>query len=236
MAVLNCKNMTIFWKEEMNMKVQGIIFDVDGTLLDSMPFWKNVGNRFLASVGVEPKEDTEERLLSMSLYDAAIYYKNECGVPMSEQGIIDSINKMMEEFYMNEDALKPGMSEILALFHEHGIKMCIATATDRYLIEAALRKNIIDKYFLRIFTCNEVGMGKEDPLIFDTAAEYMGTDRSNTVVFEDALYAVRTAKKAGYTVIAVADAQSGNPAPIIELADYYVDENNIVSISHKLLT
>ncbi len=217
------------------MKVNGIIFDVDGTLLDSMPFWKNVGNRFLDSVGVKPKEDTEERLRSMSLYDAAIYYKNECGVPMAEQEIIDRINRLMEEFYMNENALKPGMADILKIFHEKGIKMCIATATDRYLIEAALKKNGIDGYFMKIFTCNEVGVGKEEPLIFDKAAKYMGTDKTDTVIFEDALYAVRTAKNAGYTVVAVEDSLSGDPTPIIELADHYVNGDNVVSVCRMLV-
>lgn len=210
------------------MNVKGIIFDVDGTLLDSMPVWKNVGLDYLRSVNVEPKEDTEERLRSMSLYDAAVYYKEECHVPVSVEEIINSINSMIEHFYMNEEALKPGVAQMLDTFYNAGIKMCIATATDRYLIEASLKKNGIDRYFEKIFTCNEVGAGKENPLIYDMAAKYMGTDKSNTIIFEDALYAITSAKNAGYTVIAVADKQAGDPEVIRNMADYYMEEGNIL--------
>ena len=209
------------------MKVKGVIFDVDGTLLDSMPVWKNVGLRFLASVNISPKEDTEERLRSMSLYDAAVYYKEECDVPMSVDEIVDRINGMIEHFYMNEEALKPGIRELLERLSAAGVKMCIATATDRYLIEGALKNNGIDKYFDGIFTCNEVGAGKESPLIFDEAMKSLGTTKENTVIFEDSLYAVRSAKDAGYTVIAVEDKQAGNPEDIKQLADYYFEEGFI---------
>lgn len=210
-------------------KVEGIIFDVDGTLLDSMPVWKNVGLRFLESVGISPKEDTEERLRSMSLYDAAVYYKEECNVPMTVEEIIDRINGMIEHFYLNEEALKPGVRELLESLYNAGVKMCIATATDRYLIEGALKNNGIDKYFGKIFTCGEVGAGKESPLIFDQAMKYLGTSKDNTVIFEDALYSIRTAKTAGYTVIAVEDKQAGNPEDIVNLADFYMKEGTILN-------
>ncbi|MBE5937917.1 MAG: HAD family phosphatase [Lachnospiraceae bacterium] len=206
------------------MITKGIIFDVDGTMLDSMHVWKNVGLDYLASVNVEPKENMEDTLRSMSLYEVAHYYKEECNVPHTVPEIIDIINSMIEKFYREADSIKPGVKELLKFFYDNGIKMCVSTATDRYLIEAALEKNGIAQYFEKIFTCNEVGKGKSDPLIYDLAMEFMGTDKESTLIFEDALYAITTAKNAGYRVVAVADRQAGNPEDIKNIADYYLED------------
>ena len=101
--------------------------------------------------------------------------------------------------------------------------MCIATATDRYLVEKTLRINNIDKYFCDIFTCTEVGAGKENPLIFEKALECLGTDKSNTLIFEDALHAIKTAKKAGFKVVAVYDFFSESDTfEIINISDIYM--------------
>ena len=101
--------------------------------------------------------------------------------------------------------------------------MCIATATDRYQIEAALSRCGMADYFEEIFTCSEVGHGKDEPHIFRKAMEHFAADRGNTVIFEDALHAIQTAKADGFVVVAVCDNSEKRQNEIRELADYYIE-------------
>ena len=102
--------------------------------------------------------------------------------------------------------------------------MCIATASDRYQVEAALKRCGMDRFFDAIFTCTEVGHGKDEPIIFRRAMEHFGADRRNTVVFEDAIHAVQTAKADGFTVAAVFDTSEQHQAEIQEFAECYIPD------------
>ena len=114
------------------MKISGAIFDVDGTLLDSMSIWDTIGADYLRSIGYIPRENLNEIFKNMSLLQAAEYYRNEYGV--------SGVNAMLEQFYQYEAPLKPGAAELLARLRQNRVKLCIATATDRYLVEAALAR------------------------------------------------------------------------------------------------
>lgn len=105
------------------------------------------------------------------------------------------IDRIIEHFYRDEVQPKPGVVPFLKELRAKGVDVCIATATDRYLIEAALRRCGIENLFDAIFTCSEVGHGKDEPVIFRRAMEHFGAQRGSTVVFEDAIHAVETAKK-----------------------------------------
>jgi len=181
---------------------------MDGTLLDSMTIWETAIIKYLKCRGVTPEADIFKTVRSMSLRQLCDYLSAVYGLRLSQEEIADGINGIVEDFYFHRAPLKAGVSDALRLLRARGVKMCVATATDRYLAEAALRRTGIDRYFGEIFTCTEVGAGKDSPEIFLRALDFLGTSPGETVVFEDALHAVVTAKKAGLTVVAVYDAWS----------------------------
>ena len=213
------------------MKIQGAVFDVDGTLLDSLSVWDTIGEDYLCSLGYEPGKNLKEMLKNMSLYQAACYCQREYGVTLSTDEIMNGINAMLERFYRYEALLKPGAGKLLEWLQERGVKLCIATATDRYLVEAALKRCGVLSCFGKIFTCNEVGHGKDEPHIFEAALGFLGTEKSETLVFEDALYALRTAKTAGFPVAAVRDDHEKAQEEVRALADIYMEE---LTQFHKL--
>ena len=206
------------------MRIRGAIFDVDGTLLDSMFIWDTIGETYLRSIGYQPKENLNETFKNMSLRQAARYYQTEYGVTLSIDQIMDGVNAMLERYYRFEVPLKPGVAELLERLRQNGVKLCIATATDRHLVEAALDRCGVLSCFGEIFTCNEVGHGKDEPDIFEEALRFLGTEKAETVVFDDALYAVRTAKEAGFPVAAVYDSHEKAQDQIRMLADVYLEE------------
>ena len=204
--------------------IQGAIFDVDGTLLDSMSVWANIGADYLRFLGYEPRENLNETFKSMSLYQAACYYQSEYGVTLSTDEIIGGVNDRIGQFYRERAGLKPGVAGFLRQLREKGVKMCIATATDRPLVEAALERCGVLAYFSDIFTCFSVGHGKDEPVIYRTALEHLQTARAKTIVFEDALYAARTARRDNFVTAAVYDAYEKHQAELRAAADLYITD------------
>ena len=185
--------------------IKGAIFDVDGTILDSMPIWENVAGDFLKSRGIMPRPDLNERLSTLGGSKVSEFLRAEYGIDESKDKIRDGVNGFLADFYFNIAPLKDGILDILNVFQELGIKMCVATATDRCLIEPALERCGILGYFGRIFTCGEEDTTKRHPDIYIRASAFLGTDIADTLVFEDALYAVKTVKNAGFPLVAIYD-------------------------------
>lgn len=206
-----------------DMKIRLAIFDFDGTLFDSMFVWDEAGKVFLGSLGKEPKPGMREAVRTMSMAQSAEYIKSECDLDLSVEEIIAGIDKTIENYYINVVQPKPGIPELLEELKSSGTSICIATATDRYLIEAALKRCGLLKFFDVIFTCSEVGAGKDEPIIFRKAMEHFGADRESTLVFEDSLYATKTAKADGFKVLAVCDQSEKNQAELEQIADIYIE-------------
>ena len=206
------------------MKIECAIFDFDGTLFDSMFIWDCAGETYLRSQGRVPQPSLWEDLKPLSLYQSACYFQREYGLNLSVEKIMAGVNKVVEDFYIHQIRPKSGAVEFLEWLKKCGIHMCIATASERYQVEAALKRCGMDRFFDAIFTCTEVGRGKDEPVIFRRAMEHFGADRSNTVVFEDALHAVQTAKADGFTVAAIFDDSEKRQAEIQELADCHIPD------------
>lgn len=205
------------------MKIKCAIFDFDGTLFDSMFIWDTVGELYLRSLGKAPKPSMREDVRALSLYQSACYFQREYGLALSVEEIMAGINQTIEHFYIHEVLPKPGVVDFLEGMKKAGIPMCIATASDRYQIEAALGRCGMEGYFAAIFTCSEVGHGKDEPVIFQKAMEAFGSDRSTCVVFEDAIHAIQTAKADGFAVVAVFDRSEKRQREIHALADCYLE-------------
>lgn len=214
--------------------MEGAIFDLDGTLLDSMSIWDTVGEKYLRSIGYEPKENLNETLKTMSLRQAAWYYITEYGVSLSMDEIIDGVNKMICRYYTHQVELKPGVDAFLNDLYKNGIKMCIATATDRSLVEEALRRCGVFHYFSEIFTCTSIGHGKDSPMIYREALKHLGTDKLKTVVFEDAIHAIKTAKSDGFITIGVYDEYEKAQDEMKLFADFTISDYKDMDAFWKL--
>ena len=202
--------------------IKGAIFDLDGTLLDSMSIWDTIGEDYLRSLGIEPRENLAETFKTFTLEESAEYYRTHYDVTLSVAEIVDGVNGMIEDFYRNIVPLKKGVAEFLEKLSGDGVKMCIATVTDKYLVEATLKRLEIRGYFSEIFTTAEVGCGKNKPTIYRTALDHLGTPKSETVVFEDTLHALMTAKNDGFPVAAVYDEHESRQTEMKANGDYYI--------------
>ncbi len=189
------------------MDIKAFIMDMDGTLTDSMLAWRTLCDRYLISKGREPEPHLIEKLKPMSLKQSADYFREEYGIEDDWKKIIDDEMAIMDHFYHNEVELKPGVPEFLGLANKAGIRMCIASATEKPQVEAALsRCGILDRFEF-IITCSE-STGKDEPGIYEDALSRLGTEKKATWVVEDASYAVRTAHDAGFKVAGVYDASA----------------------------
>ena len=206
------------------MKLKCAIFDFDGTLFDSMFIWDMVGEVYLRSLGKEPKPSMREDIRALSLYQSSCYFKEEYDMDLSVEEIMAGINKTIENFYIHEVQPKSGVVDFLTRMKQQGIATCVATASEHYQIEAALQRCQMEHLFDAIFTCTEIGHGKDEPVIFRRAMEYFDAERSNTIVFEDALHAVETAKKDGFKVAVVFDNSEKRQTEIQQLGDCYITD------------
>lgn len=210
-------------RNEMKMITAGI-FDVDGTLLDSMPVWNDIGERYLRSIGVTCREGLGETLHTMSLEQGAAYLKHEYQLKKQTSEIVREVLKIVEDFYRYEAPLKAGVKETLEWLKEHQVRMAVATSGNRELAEAALERNGILGYFEKVFTCTETGSGKDEPVIYLETAGFLGSRPEQTLVVEDAFHAARTVKTAGFVVIGVYDeGNKENISEMREICDYYYE-------------
>lgn len=206
-------------------KIDGAIFDLDGTVLDSMHIWSEIGLLFLKNKGIEPPPGIEDEFVKMSMVQAAEYYIKNIDPKATVMDIVNEVNALVQDFYFNEVIKKDGVTEFLEFLKNKGVKMCIATATDKHLVKKALERNGLLDYFTEIFTCSSVGAGKDTPVIYNVALEHLGTSKENTYIFEDALYAIETAKNAGYKIIGINDvSEKSSPEEVKKLCDYYVND------------
>ena len=207
--------------------IRGAIFDIDGTVLDSMLFWKYAPEPFLKNIGLELEPDVGQATLFKSIQEIAEILKTEYNIETSEDAIISEISGTIKKFYKYDVRLKEGVGQFITDLKKAGIKITAATFSERQNVENALKRLGVIKYFDRIFTCAEIGAGKEKPDIYMTAAGFMGTTPEETWVFEDALYAVKTAKNAGFRTAGVYDPTSEEYAEELKtVSDIYFEKFN----------
>lgn len=187
------------------MDLYGAIFDMDGTVVDSMEMWRTLGVRFLKSLGKTPQAKANEQFSIMHLEDIVKMLHEVYGVDLPDNEVVDGMLALAADYYNNEICYKPGVERVLDELKEAGVRMCIATATNRTICEPGLKKLGADKYFEKVFSCDEVGADKNSPLIYRTAMEFMGGNRENTVVFEDHPNCAKTAFDDGFKVIGIYD-------------------------------
>ncbi|WP_373897600.1 HAD family hydrolase [Haloimpatiens sp. FM7315] len=205
-------------------KCKYAIFDMDGTLIDSMIIWKDLGKEYLRIKGIKAPENLNEILSAMSMTESSEYFRKTYGIGDSVEKIISDINKIIESKYKYEIELKNNVREYLSHLKAKGVTMCVTTATPLELANGVLKRLGILNYFSFVACCDEVGYGKNRPDIFYYALEKMKADIKDTVVYEDADYALETAKKAGFYTIGVYDESAAKSKEEIKnLCNEYIE-------------
>ncbi|RDY31307.1 HAD family hydrolase [Lachnotalea glycerini] len=211
-------------KKLKNIKdIQGAIFDMDGTLIDSMEMWDNIASQYLLSKGIMPEDNLGHILKNMSMQQGCDYVIETYSMTETSQEIVAGINTMIVEKYKTELPAKKGALELIEALAKENVAMCVATASDYHLADMCLTRIGIRKYLKGIYTCGEIKTGKDKPELFEYALERLGTQKECTYVFEDSLYAAVTAKQAGFRVVGVYDKISKHESEILkETVDIYI--------------
>lgn len=214
-------------KKDMLRDKEAVIFDLDGSLVDSMWMWREIDIEYLGRFGIELPENLQNEIEGMSFSETAVYFKNRFDIPDSLEQMKADWNQMAWDKYTNDVPLKPGIEEFLKGCKEHNIKLGIATSNSRELVDNIVNVHGLDNYFDCIMTACEVSKGKPAPDIYLAVAENLQVKPENCLVFEDIIPGIMAGKNAGMKVCAVEDEYSINDrAAKQEVADYYVEDFN----------
>ncbi|MDE6200552.1 MAG: HAD family phosphatase [Clostridiales bacterium] len=188
--------------------IRGVIFDLDGTLLDSLGVWGEIDERFLAMRGIEFPPDYTANVGTMEFRQAAEYTIERFGLSDSPEQIMQEWTDMAVDAYATELKLKPRAKEVLTELKARGIKLAVATSSITDMCLPALRNNGVLHLFDAVVTTREIGKGKTFPDVYLAAAQRLGVSPSCCAVCEDLLRAVITAKNAGFYTVGVYDKHS----------------------------
>lgn len=203
--------------------IKAVIFDLDGTLVDSMWMWRNIDIEYLGRYGIPLPETLQKDISGMSFSETAVYFKETFGIPESLEEIKQTWNEMAYYKYTHEVPLKPGVLAFLKRLKAKGIRTGIATSNSRELVEAVVKSLNIGEYLDEIHTSCEVEKGKPAPDIYLLVAECLGVQPEHCMVFEDIPEGILAGLRAGMKVCAVEDAFSlDQTAEKKKLADYYI--------------
>lgn len=204
-------------------QIDAVIFDLDGTLLDSLSAWEHSGSNFVRSQGFEPPASLDDELVALSLLDGAKLIKTRYGLAQSPEEILALTLRPIQAHYYQDILPMPQVPATLARLKKQGIKMVVATASDRELAEVALQRLGLRDYFEFIITCDEVGVGKSSPKVYEEALRRLGTQKARTLVAEDALHALQTAHAAGFPTAGIEEAHSiPQQAAKKQVSTYYI--------------
>lgn len=207
----------------MSNKIEAVIFDVDGVLLDSMPTLNAAPSLYLEKLGIEPEPNLGDRLFAETFESGAEYMIKRYGLKFTTQELLKELIDFQEDVYINEMKAKEYAKETLDYLKQAGIPMVIATSNERHFCEGAMKKHGFYDYFSGIITSPEIGNTKENPEIFNVAMKMLGKPKQNTILFEDGLHAITTANEMGLPSIGVYDQESAHLKDEIKaLANQYV--------------
>lgn len=217
--------------------VKGIIFDLDGTLVDSMWVWREIDEEFLEPYGVKVPDNLQKEIEGMSFTETAQYFKKTFSLPMSVEELKTLWNRMAYEKYSLEVPLKDGVLDFLRYMKEEGLKVGISTSNSKELLMAVLESLGIQEYFHVIKTGCEVGKGKPFPDIYLKVAQELQVKPEDCLVFEDLPAGILAGKAAGMKVCAIKDDFSNHMiAEKKQLADYYIESyHDILTNNYEVL-
>ncbi len=204
-----------------------VIFDLDGTLVDSMWMWRTIDIEYLGRFNIEIPQDLSEDVEGMSFSETAMYFKDRFKIPDSIEDIKKTWNDMAYDIYNKEVPLKKGADRFISYLFDNKIKLGIATSNSRELATCTLKsKNIFDKFGAIVTSC-DVNAGKPNPDVYLKAAELLDVKPEKCLIFEDIPHGILAGKNAGMTTCAIEDDYSiGFREEKMKLADYYINDYN----------
>ncbi|PKM67016.1 MAG: HAD family hydrolase [Firmicutes bacterium HGW-Firmicutes-2] len=208
----------------MLKNIKAVIFDMDGTLIDSMWLWKTIDMEYLKRFGLMLPDDLQDDIEGMSFSETAAYFKKRFNLLDSVETIKEEWNKMAWSYYIEEVTMKEDAHLFLSHLKHHGYKTGIGTSNSKELVTLVMNKFKIDHFFHSIRTSCEVAKGKPSPDIYLQVAKDLMVLPEECLVFEDVPMGIMAAKNAGMKVCAIYDDFSKNITDEkIRLADYYVN-------------
>lgn len=202
----------------------GVIFDCDGTLIDSMAAWRELEEDLARQAGATLTKKDTDALTTMTIPECGSYMHGRFGLGKSGADVEDMINAFMSDYYANRAVAKPGVLEFVRALDELGVPMAVASSTPSALLRAGVASAGLAPYMRAVVSVDDVGKSKRDPMVYDRAREALGTVREQTWGFEDALYAIRTLKRAGYRTFGIYDCDlSGTREELAAEADRFAE-------------
>lgn len=205
--------------------IKAVIFDLDGSLVDSMWMWHAIDIEYLGRFGIAMPKNLQEEIGGKSFSETAVYFKERFNLSDTLQQIKDDWNRMAWDKYTNEVPVKDGVMELLEYCKAHDIRMGIATSNSRELVDNIVSVHQLDQYISCIVTGCEVAKGKPAPDVYFAVAEKLGVKPEECLVFEDIVEGIMAGKSAGMKVCAVYDKNSEyQDEEKRRLSDYYTYE------------
>lgn len=189
-------------------QIKGFIFDVDGTLIDSIPVWRSIDEVFFTSIGQSFNHEIREIIKSQTFEQSAAFVVAHYQLEQSPQDVKNQWMTLVKDKYINDVPLKNGVKEILEILKANNLKVMIASSGEKELIQGALKKHNIMHFFDGIITASELGTTKLEPTIYEYCASAMNLAPHEIIVCEDLGVAMETANKAGFNVVAMHDGES----------------------------
>lgn len=221
----------------MLKKKKAAIFDLDGTLMDSMWMWRDIDIEYLGRFQISPPENLQVEIEGMGFTETAVYFKETFALPDSIEKIKADWNQMAYEKYAHQVPLKKGAYRLLEELRRQGIKLGIATSNHIELVRAALRNNGVEEWFDCIRTSCDVAKGKPAPDVYLSVAEALKVAPGDCIVFEDVPMGVLAGLNAGMTVCAIQDPFSGEREEAVRsLAHYFIhDYDEVLNQTYEVL-
>lgn len=208
------------------MNIKAAIFDMDGTLIDSLIVWDvlwcKFGEKYLNDNSFSPSEEDDKKVRTLTLKDAMNLIHNNYNIGESSEELLAFANLTLADFYKNKVELKSGVKQFLDYCKLKNVKMCIASATAPDLVNLAIKRCDIGHYFLKVFSCGAINKGKEEPDIFLLARDFLGEKTEETWVFEDSLVAIETADKIEMPTVGIFDKFNYGQEKIQKTAKEYI--------------
>ena len=211
------------------MKIKGAIFDMDGTIVDSLMFWdylwQRIGEAYMNDAAFQPNEEVNKKVRTMIYVDAMAYFKDYYKIPGATDAFLEFASSGVKEFYKNVSKVKQGADRLLASLKAQNLKLCLASATAMAEIKYALEYHGLLQYFDFVLSCADIGVGKDHPDIYLEATRLMELSPEELCVFEDSYVALETAKKVGFQTVGIFDQYNFEQERLKKVSDIYLDKD-----------